>query len=188
MAWRTRYQSALATAHARRGLAVPRGIAIALARIALLQAIPQEYAPQEDQGSSTARSTPPRARASSGFMTQADARSRSHLQPYVDDGTIQRASSSVPGWRNNQSGIVIVTLKPWGERKVTTQELMDDPEHASGRRSPTVRVIPFMRSATRRRRRGGGQPVQLVLGGTELRRSSRAGATSSSPGIARTRA
>ena len=84
------------------------------------------------------------------------------LQPYFDDGTIVRGVVSVPGW-NNQSGIVNVTLQPWGERKMTTQQLIDILSK-QWEEIPDVRVTAFVNNGNNRSG-GGGQPVQLVIGG-----------------------
>src|SRR4029078_7666153 len=90
------------------------------------------------------------------------------LQPYFDDGTIVRGVVSVPGW-NNQSGIVNVTLKPCGERKIGTQDLINILSK-QWEEIPDVRVIAFMNSGNNRGGGGGGQPVQLVACGTKLAR------------------
>ena len=88
------------------------------------------------------------------------------MKPYFDDGTIVRGVVSVPGW-NNQSGIVNVTLKPWGERKVATQDLINILSK-QWEDIPDVRVTAFInngRGGGGGGGGGGGSPVQLVLGG-----------------------
>jgi multidrug efflux pump len=129
----------------------------------LLQVIPQEYAPVEDRGQFNGQLQAPegtsyeRLRGSAMAVEQA-------LQPYFDDGTIQRGVVSVPGW-GNQSGIVNVTLKPWGERTMGTQELLNI-LNRQWEEIPDIRVNAFMSSGTRGGGGGGGgSPVQIVLGG-----------------------
>src|SRR5262245_8936224 len=88
------------------------------------------------------------------------------LQKYFDDGSVQRGIVSVPGWGNNGSGIVNVTLKPWGERKIGTQEMLND-LNKQWDEIPDVRVNAFMGGGNRGGGGGGGggSPVQIVLGG-----------------------
>jgi multidrug efflux pump len=128
----------------------------------LVKAIPQEYAPQEDRGQFNGSIQAPEG-ASFGRLKIAADQVEKALQPYFDDGTIVRGVVSVPGW-NNQSGIVNVTLKPWGERKIGTQDLINILSK-QWEEIPDVRVIAFMNSGNNRGGGGGGQPVQLVIGG-----------------------
>jgi multidrug efflux pump len=127
----------------------------------LVRAIPQEYAPQEDRGQFNGSIQAPEG-ASFGRLKIAADQVEKALQPYFDDGTIVRGVVSVPGW-NNQSGIVNVTLQPWGERKMSTQQLIDILSK-QWEEIPDVRVIAFVNNGNNRSG-GGGQPVQLVLGG-----------------------
>ena len=89
----------------------------------MLQVIPQEYAPQEDRGQFNGMILAPEGTSYERLSEQA-MKVEHYLQPYFDNGTIQRGIVSVPGWGNNQSGIVNVTLKPWGERSITTTDLL----------------------------------------------------------------
>jgi multidrug efflux pump len=129
----------------------------------LLQSIPQEYAPVEDRGQFNGQLQAPegtsyeRLRESATLVEAA-------LQPYFDDGTIQRGVVSVPGW-GNQAGIVNVTLKPWGERTMGTQDLLAI-LNRQWEEIPDLRVNAFMSSGNRGGGGGGGGlPVQIVLGG-----------------------
>src|SRR5690606_37246724 len=58
------------------------------------------------------------------------------------------------------AGTVNVTMKPWDEREISTQELMDELNRGWAE-IPEIRVIAFSRGGGG----GGGQPVQIVLGG-----------------------
>ena len=158
----SRYQALL-----RASLRAPWASVVACAAIAfgayfLLQNIPQEYAPVEDRGQFNGQLQAPEGTSyerlrDSAMMVEAA------LQPYFDDGTIQRGVISVPGW-GNQSGIVNVTLKPWGERTIETQDLLDI-LNRQWEEIPDIRVNAFISGGNRGSGGGGGSPVQIVLGG-----------------------
>ena len=131
----------------------------------LFQTVPQEYAPQEDQGSFMAMVS-----GAEGMGIERMKREVLKLEvpamQMVDEGIADVVVLAVPGWGGNSSnsGIVMVTMKPWQERSVSTSE-------AAGRATaawsmiPSVRAFAFMRSGLSRR--GGSQPVQFVLGGPD---------------------
>jgi multidrug efflux pump len=127
----------------------------------LLNTIPQEYAPVEDQGTFNGMMQAPEGVAFEHMLQQAllveDA-----LVPYVESGLIQRGVVGVPGWGGGGAGIVNVTLRPWNERETTTQELMERLS-ASWEEIADIRVMAFQRSGIGGS--GGGAPVQLVIGG-----------------------
>jgi multidrug efflux pump len=136
---------------------------IALGAYGLVQTIPQEYAPVEDRGQFNGQIQAPEG-TSFARLRESAARVEATLQPYFDDGTIQRGVVSVPGW-GNQSGIVNVTLKSWDERTMGTQDLLNV-LNRQWEEIPDIRVTAFMSSGTRGGGGGGGgQPVQIVLGG-----------------------
>jgi multidrug efflux pump len=139
-------------------------LGIAGGAYALFQTIPEEYAPQEDQGIFFGI-----VKASEGtnidYMTAQVKELEKPLMPLVESGDIQRALVRAPTWGATapNGGIIIVSMAPWNERNISTAE-------AQGRmmgiwsQAPDVRVFTFMRSGISRH--GGGQPVQFVLGGT----------------------
>jgi multidrug efflux pump len=137
-------------------------VAIGFGAYYLLQIIPQEYAPVEDRGQFNGSIQAPEG-TSYERLVDAAGRIEEALKPYFADGTIQRGVISVPGW-GNQSGIVNVTLKPWGERTIGTQELLDI-LNRQWEEIPDVRVNAFLSSGNRGGGGGGGSPVQIVLGG-----------------------
>jgi multidrug efflux pump len=128
----------------------------------LLRIIPQEYAPVEDRGQFNGQLQAPEG-TSYERLRDAAMQVEAALQPYFDDGTIQRGVISVPGW-GNQAGIVNVTLKPWGERTIGTQELLDI-LNKQWEEIPDIRVSAFIGGGNRGGGGGGGSPVQIVLGG-----------------------
>jgi multidrug efflux pump len=158
----SRYQSLLRTTLRAPWVSAAACILIGVGAYFLLQVIPQEYAPTEDRGQFNGQLQAPegtsyeRLRESAMVVEAA-------LQPYFDDGTIQRGVVSVPGW-GNQSGIVNVTLKPWGERTIGTQDLLNI-LNKQWEEIPDIRVNAFMSGGNRGGGGGGGSPVQIVLGG-----------------------
>ncbi len=158
----SRYQSLLRTTLRAPWVSAAACVLIGVGAYFLLQVIPQEYAPTEDRGQFNGQLQAPegtsyeRLRESAMVVEAA-------LQPYFDDGTIQRGVVSVPGW-GNQSGIVNVTLKPWGERTMGTQDLLNI-LNKQWEEIPDIRVNAFMSGGNRGGGGGGGSPVQIVLGG-----------------------
>src|SRR5262245_46248815 len=157
-----RYQRGLRRTLRAPWLSVAACVAIGGCAYLLVKAIPQEYAPQEDRGQFNGSIQAPEG-ASFGRLKAAADLVEKALQPYFDDGTIVRGVVSVPGW-NNQSGIVNVTLKPWGERKIATQDLINILSK-QWEEIPDIRVTAFVNNGNNRGGGGGGQPVQLVIGG-----------------------
>jgi multidrug efflux pump len=138
-------------------------VLIGLGAYGLVQIIPREYAPVEDRGQFNGMIQAPEGTSYQHLADEA-MKVETVLQPYFDDGTIQRGVISVPGW-GDQSGIVNVTLKPWDERKISTSELLAR-LNKGWENIPDLRIIAFMSSGNR----GGG-----------------GGGTSSSPRPPRTR-
>jgi multidrug efflux pump len=138
-------------------------VAIGFGAYVLLQSIPQEYAPVEDRGQFNGQIQAPEGTTYERLLESA-MKVEAALQKYFDDGSVQRGIVSVPGWGNNGSGIVNVTLKPWGERKIDTQDMLND-LNKQWEEIPAVRVNAFLSSGNRGGGGGGGSPVQIVLGG-----------------------
>jgi multidrug efflux pump len=159
-----RYQSVLRTSLRAPWLSVAVCVAIAFGAYVLLQGIPQEYAPVEDRGQFNGQIQAPEGTSYDRLLVSA-MKVEAALQKYFDDGSVQRGIVSVPGWGNNGSGIVNVTLKPWGERKIGTQDMLDD-LNKQWEEIPDIRVNAFRNSGNRGGGGGGGgSPVQIVLGG-----------------------
>ena len=118
-----RYQAVLRVSLHAPWVAVVLCVAIGFGAYLLIQMIPREYAPQEDRGQFNASLQAPEGTTYARLMESAQ-KVESYLQPYYDDGTIQRGVVSVPGFQPGQSGNVNVTLKPWGERKIATTDLL----------------------------------------------------------------
>jgi len=131
---------------------------------ALFLTIPEEYAPQEDQGIFFAI-----VKAAEGtnidYMADQIKKLERPLMPLVESGDIQRALVRAPSWGQTapNGGVIIISMAPWGKRKISTAGAQGRMMSAWSQ-IPDVRVFTFMRSGISRH--GGGQPVQFVLGGT----------------------
>src|SRR5688572_28428765 len=158
-----RYQAVLRTTLRAPWVSVAACLAIAFGAYLLLQNIPQEYAPVEDRGQFNGQIQAPEG-TSYERLRESAMKVEAALQKYFDDGSVQRGIVSVPGWGNNGSGIVNVTLKPWGDRKIATQDMLDD-LNKQWEEIPDVRVNAFLSGGNRGGGGGGGSPVQIVLGG-----------------------
>jgi len=160
-----RYQSLLRASLRAPWAAVVVSVAIGFGAYLLLQKIPREYAPQEDRGQFNASLQAPEGTSYARLQESAQ-KVESYLQPYFDDGTIQRGVVSVPGFQPGQSGNVNVTLKPWGERKIATTDLLAI-LNKGWEDIPDMRITAFVNNGNRGGGGGGGgQPVQIVLGGS----------------------
>ena len=131
----------------------------------LLERVPQEYAPEEDQGSFMAMFSGAEGMGIERMKREALKLEMPAMQ-MVNEGIADVVVMAVPGWggSSSNSGVIMVSMRPWQERDMTTAE-------AAGRVTgawqtiPGVRAFAFMRSGLSRR--GGGQPVQFVLGGPD---------------------
>ncbi|HET7132359.1 MAG TPA: efflux RND transporter permease subunit [Gammaproteobacteria bacterium] len=136
-------------------------LAIGVGAYLLVQVLPREYAPQEDRGQFNAQIQAPEGTGFQRLMQSAE-QVEAQLQPYFDDGTIQRGVVSIPGFNGGNAGNVNVTLKPWGERKIRTADLLAI-LNKGWDEITDLRITAFM--GGNRGGGGGGSPVQVVIGG-----------------------
>jgi multidrug efflux pump len=158
-----KYQAALTMTLKAPWASVLACVLIGFGAYALLSVIPREYAPTEDRGQFNGMIQAPEGTSYQHLADEA-MKVEKYLQPYFDDGTIQRGIISVPGW-GDQSGIVNVTLRPWDERKISTGQLLAK-LNKEWEQIPDLRIIAFVSGGNRGGGGGGGQPVQLVIGGS----------------------
>lgn len=132
----------------------------------LFKLVPSELAPAEDRGDFNVSITGPEG-AGYDYMVRQMAGIEKRLLEYTGDGKpVARVITRVPGGFGGQSsgfntGRATVFLKPWDERDVTTQDVMDQVRK-------TMAGIPGVRITTEVRQglvRGFGRPVQFVLRG-----------------------
>jgi len=159
------YENALKASVAKPAVIIVILLAIAAGAYALFTTIPEEYAPQEDQGIFFGI-----VRAAEGtgidYMTEQLKQLDQPLKPLVESGDIQRALVRAPSWGETapNGGVIIISMSPWNERNIST---VDATRRMMGAwsQAPDVRVFTFMKSGISRH--GGGQPIQLVIGGTD---------------------
>ena len=143
-------------------IAIMLGIAVSV--YLLYQRMPEEYAPQEDQGIFFAIISAAEGTTLSHMKAQVE-KLEAPLVPLAESGDINRALVRVPGWGSTapSGGIMIVSMAPWSERQIATDDVRRRMA-AQWNEIPEVRVFTFMRSGITRQ--GGGQPIQFVVGGS----------------------
>ena len=161
-----RYERVLRAVLRTPSAAVAVSLLLAAGAVGLLQVIPQEYVPTEDQGNFQAQINAPEGTSYERLARDAAA-IEEPLRPHFESGLIQRGIVGIPGWGNRGNGMVNVTLVPWDEREITTPELLEE-LNALWAEIPNLQITAFMRSSSPGGQGGGGggnQPVQIVIGG-----------------------
>jgi len=129
----------------------------------LFQEIPGEYAPKEDRGAFFLLVDGPEG-ASYEYMVEYMDEIERRMMPLVENGEVTRLLVRAPRQFGNietfNSGIVIVVLSDWAERRSGWAIMDDVRERVSG--LPGVRAFPVMRQGFGARLR---KPVQFVIGG-----------------------
>ena len=146
-------------------LAVMAGALVA--SVALFMAVPRELAPTEDRGAFFVSANGPEG-GGFDYTVRQTAQVEEVLMRHVGEGKpISRINARVPGGFGGggdmQNGQAIVLLKPWDEREQTTDDVVDAVS-AELAKIPGVRAVPTVRQGLVR---GGGQPLQVVLGGPD---------------------
>ena len=159
----SRYQRVLRAVLAAPSAAIAVSALLAFGAWGLLQVIPQEYAPAEDQGVFMGQINAPEGTSFERIASEALA-IEAPMTPHFESGLIQRGIVGIPGWGNRGSGVVNVTLVPWDQRETTTDELLAELNEAWAE-IPNLQVTAFMRSSAPGGGGGSGQPVQIVIGG-----------------------
>jgi multidrug efflux pump len=144
---------------------VPLTLAVLAAAAWMLDVIPQEYAPAEDQGSFMARVQAPEGTGIER-MRRAMAEIEAPLIEMQEEGIIARTLVRIPAWGSSSpnSGMVMVSMVPWSERDVPTSAAVDRAT-AAWQSVPFVQAFAFSRSGLSRG--GGNMPVQFVIGGPD---------------------
>jgi multidrug efflux pump len=152
----------------RRPAAVSASIALAAAAAWLLfQALPDEFAPEEDQGIVFTMVSGPEG-ASFPYMRDQLMALEERTMPLVEDGTLTQVLTFVPMFGGAvNSGGMMMTLAPWDERTTSTKEAIAFVLESWGD-VPGVRTFPTIRQGLSRRSGGpgGGTPVQFVIQGS----------------------
>jgi len=153
----------------------------------LYATLKSELVPAEDVGMLLANINAPEGTGFeqlNAYVSQIENR----LLPLVGHGAVRsviaRAPASFSASEDFNSGIVIVFLKPWEERKETTQDIVGLVNREIAQ-VPGIRGNAFVRSALSR---GRGQPINFVIAGASYEDLARArdrilAAAAANPGI-----
>ncbi len=126
--------------------------------------IKQEFSPKEDRGAFFLLVNGPEG-ASYKFMEEYMTEIEKRIMPYVESGEVSRLLVRAPrafgNIENFNSGIAIVVLNDWSQRR-SANIIMDEIRNLVSD-LPGVRAFPIMRQGL-----GGGtkKPVQFVIGGS----------------------
>ena len=137
---------------------------------ALVLTVPQELAPAEDRGVFFVSLNGPEG-AGFAYTLRQMQQVEKRLMQFVDDGRIERINLRAPrGFGGSSSedfstGQAVVVMPPWNEREQSTQQVMEQVTKELGE-LPGVVGFPQMRQGFSR---GFGQPLQLVLLGSNYR-------------------
>ncbi len=127
--------------------------------------LPSELVPAEDQGIAQVQVSAPEGTGFAQmdrYMTQA----QEQLMPMLKEGTVRSLITRTPGGfgasDDFNSGTFVVFLRPWEERKLTTQDIVQQlNKKLAG--MPAIRGNAQVRSALGR---GRGQPIGFVIAGS----------------------
>lgn len=129
--------------------------------------VPRELSPPEDRGAFFVSVSGPEGAGFDYTVTQMQQVEKKVLEITGDKGPVMRINARVPGGfgasEEMHTGQAIVILKPWNERDVDTQTVVDD-IRKSFNAIPGVVARPQVRSGLTR---GGGGGLQIVLGGPD---------------------
>jgi multidrug efflux pump len=143
-------------------------LAALAASVGLFTLVPRELAPTEDRGAFFVGVNGPEGGGYDYTVKQLAKVEQALLKYEGGDKPVVMINSRAPGGGGGgggdmQNGQAIVILKPWDERKVTTDEVVEKVAKDLAK-IPGVRALPQVRQGLVR---GGGQPLQIVLGGPE---------------------
>jgi multidrug efflux pump len=129
--------------------------------------VPRELSPPEDRGAFFVSVTGPEGAGFDYTVTQMVQVEKKILDITGEKGPVMRINARVPGGfgasEEMHTGQAIVILKPWKERDVDTQTVVDE-VRKSFNDLPGVVARPQVRSGLTR---GGGGGLQIVLGGPD---------------------
>ncbi|MDB6163962.1 MAG: multidrug transporter AcrB [Xanthomonadaceae bacterium] len=174
-AWMEQRLRALASGYRRtleRFIAYPVlfGVAMVVALVltfGLFKLVPRELAPNEDRGSFSVNVTAPEGAGFDYTVTQIGKIEKILMTHIGGDQPVERIISRVPGSNgaseNMNSGRATVLLKSWGDRNVSTDDVVEKVRRELAG-VPGVRAIPQTRQGLVR---SGGQPLQVVLQGPD---------------------
>ena len=138
-----------------------------LLSVGLFQWVPRELAPTEDRGAFVVNANGPEGGGYDYTVSQT-LKVEDVLRKYEGgDGPVMMVNTRVPGGFGGggemQNGMAIAILKPWDQRNVSTSQMVEKVRRELAA-IPGVRALPQVRQGLVR---GGGQPLQVVLGGPD---------------------
>ena len=160
-----RYRQALEPVVRRPWLAVAALGGTAIIGALLFMRLPSEYAPTEDRGMVIMMLRGPEG-ATPNYMDRQLRLVERTLAPYVESGIARRVVSRTGMWGAGgdvSSGFIYMPLSDWSKRSVTSPQIAQELRRKFDR-IPGVTVQVFLPPSLGVR--GGGQPLQVVLGGT----------------------
>ncbi len=158
------YGRALVPMVRRPGLAIGALLSAMALGALLFASLPAEYAPTEDRGIVTTMLRGPEG-ATPGFMDRQLRLVEDALQPYVAAGYARRVVARTGGFTGGDvsAAFVYVPLADWGERDKTSPQLAQEFRQKLDQIPGITAQVLLPPSLGVR---GGGQPLQVVLGGT----------------------
>ena len=148
-------------------------IASAVLSLILFKLVPKELAPDEDRGAFWISIEGPEGAGFDYTVNQIREVERLIGAKIGDDKPIQRVNTRVPGGfgagEEMHTGQAIVFLQEWGDRDVTTAEVVEELRSELST-IPAIRAVPRVRGGLVR---SGGQPLSVVLGGPDYQELAR---------------
>ncbi len=142
-------------------------LAALVASALLFAGVPRELAPTEDRGAFFVQANGPEGGGYDYTVRQLAKVEQALLKFQGGDKPVAMVNTRAPagfgGGGEMQNGMAIVILKPWGDREQTTDEVVEEASRELAK-IPGVRALAQVRQGLVR---GGGQPLQVVLGGPE---------------------
>ena len=142
-------------------------LAIVAVSAALYMLVPKELAPAEDRGVFFVSVNGPEGAGFDYTVTQMEQVQSELMALRERNGAIDRINAVVPGGfgpsEEMHTGRATVLMKPWSERDIGTAEVVEQ-SRAALARIAGVQARPQQPSGLVR---GGGQPVQIVLQGSD---------------------
>jgi multidrug efflux pump len=160
-----RYDRALAATVRRPLYAVAVFAGVAILGALLFRTLPSEYAPPEDRGMVLMMLRAPEG-ATPVYMDRQVRQIEQLVKPYVDQGEIKRVLARSGMWGAGgdvNTAFMYMPLMPWKERELAASEIAEGLRRKVDQ-VPGVTTNVFLPPSLAVR--GGGQPLQVVLGGT----------------------
>ncbi|GAB3001854.1 multidrug transporter [Arenimonas maotaiensis] len=162
-----RYAHSLESLLSRRGATVGAMLAVVALSAGLYVLVPKELAPAEDRGVFFVSVNGPEGAGFDYTVKQMEQVQSELMALMAEDGAIDRINATVPGGfgpsEEMHTGRATVLLKPWAERGLDTSTVVED----ARKRLSAIAGVQARPQQPTGLVRGGGQPVQLVLQGSD---------------------